>query len=110
MARVKNSIIAERRLRMLGLIYTRGGASGGCVASTKDLAETLSLSPMQMRGLMKSLSDAGLVRVVPRTYPNGGTAENAYFITPAGVEVLERGMRQDAGRGCVGRGACIDEA
>ena len=98
MARVKDSIIAERRLRMLGLIYARGGASGGCVASTKELARALGLSPMQMRSLMKSLCGGGLVRVVSRTYPNGGTAENAYFITPAGADALERGMRQDAGR------------
>lgn len=91
MARVKNSIIAERRLRMLGLIYERGGGAGGCVASTKELAQVLGLTTMQMRGLMKSLSEGGLVRVVGRTYPNGGTAENAYFVTPAGAEALKRG-------------------
>lgn len=107
MARVKDSVIAERRLRMLGLVSERGGGSDGCVASTKELARVLGLSPMQLRGLVKSLSDGGLVRVVPRTYPNGGTAENAYFVTPAGAEALERGdaagcrprpRRTDAGR------------
>lgn len=90
MARVKNSVIAERKLRILRLMYDRGGQSGGCVASTKELAEALGITTMQLRGLMKSLSDGGLVRVVGRTYPNGGTAENAYFVTPAGVEGLER--------------------
>lgn len=98
MARVKKSIIAKRRLRMLDLIHARGGESGGCVMAIKDLALVLGLSPMQTRGLMKSLSSDGLLRIVSRTYPNGGTAENAYFITPAGVEVLEREMRQDADR------------
>lgn len=98
MARVKNSVIIERKHCMLGLICARGGKTGGCVASTKDLAQALGLTPMQMRGLMKSLSDSGLVRIVPRTYPNGGTAENAYFITPAGAEVLKRAMHQDVSR------------
>lgn len=86
MARVKDSVIAERRQRMLRLIYENSQGASGCIASTRSLAEGLGLSPMQMRGLMKSLAGAGLVRVVPRTYPNGGTAENAYFLTPAGVE------------------------
>ena len=86
MARVKNSVIVERKQRMLRLIYENSQGTSGCIASTRSLAEGLGLSPMQMRGLMKSLVDAGLVRVVPRTYPNGGTAENAYFLTPAGIE------------------------
>lgn len=90
MARIKDSIIAERRLRVLGLIYDRRDQSGGYVASTKEMAQTLGITTMQLRGLMKSLSDGGLVRVMGRTYPNGGTAENAYFVTPAGVEGLER--------------------
>lgn len=106
MARVKNSIIIERKQCMLSLIYERGGKTGGCIASTKDLAEALDLTPMQMRGLMKSLSDSGMVRIVPRTYPNGGTAENAYFITPAGAEVLKRAMRQDVSRSRVAGRSC----
>lgn len=53
MARVKKSIIAKRRLRMLDLIRARGGESGECVVAIRDLALVLGLSPMQTRGLMK---------------------------------------------------------
>lgn len=110
MARVKESIIAERRLSMLGLILERGGGSFGYIASTKELAGALGLSPMQMRGVMKSLVAAGLVRVVGRTHPNGGTAENAYFVTPKGAKALERAPWLDPSRHRVEERLAGDEA
>ncbi|WP_101721115.1 hypothetical protein [Eggerthella timonensis] len=88
MARVKNSIIAERKLHALCFILLHQEESAGYIASTRDMAKSLGLSEAQLRGVKKSLVEAGLVRVVSRTYPNGGTAENAYFLTPAGIEAL----------------------
>lgn len=91
MGRVKSAVAYEHRLRVLREIGERCGAEG-CIASIKDLAAASGLAPTCARSSLRALVRAGLVRVVHRVYPDGGNAENAYFMTAAGAEALGRGQ------------------
>lgn len=91
MGRVKSHVAREHRLRVLRIIGESCGPEG-YVASIKDLAAASGLAPSCARSSLQALSGAGLVSVVHRARPDGGNAENAYFVTAAGAEVLERGQ------------------
>lgn len=94
MGRVKNAVAFKRRLCVLRTIAASCGAQG-CIASTKDLAAAVDLSPSCVRSSLRALIRAGHIHVVHRTYPDGGNAENAYFVTAAGAEVLKYGRWED---------------
>lgn len=90
--RVKNSVAHEHRLRLLRIIGDGCGAEG-CVASIKELAAAGGLTPACARSALRALVRTGLVRTVHRTYPDGGNAANAYFLTPEGTDELVRERR-----------------
>lgn len=90
MACVKRSIIQKRQVDLLAFFLEESQARGeGQVAiSLKAIAADRNLSPVQTRQAVASLKRAGYLEVIPRTMPNGGTAENAYRVTEAGRLVL----------------------
>lgn len=90
MARVKRSVIAERQMSMLMYLGGQASRCGRPFAqlSLRSICLALGLSKNQVRLALKALSETGLVHVEPRILPNGGTAENAYFITARGAYVL----------------------
>lgn len=89
MGRVRSAVACEHRQRVLRAIAAGSGAEG-YVASIKDLAVAVGLAPSCARSSLQALVRAGHVRVVRRTYPDGGNAANAYFVTSSGVEKLSR--------------------
>lgn len=85
----------ERRMRMLETLSRRGACREDVGLSNAALAASCGLTSEQARSVMRSLRKEGFVRVSARKLPNGGTAENAYRLTPAGLAALSD--MQDSG-------------
>lgn len=88
MPKVKMAVARERQTRVLGALCARGAAETAAELSIKAIAADTGLSFDQARSALRALKEAGRVQVAPRILPNGGTAENAYVVTPSGLEVL----------------------
>lgn len=90
MSRVKMVVAYERRERVLVALAARGADREGAVLSLRAIAADAGLSCSQARSALRALKESGHVRSTPRSLPNGGTAENAYRVTPVGLEALGR--------------------
>lgn len=90
MARVKRSVLVERQMKMLLYLKDEAVGCGKPFAqlSLREMSHALALSESQVRFCLRALADADLLRIEPRILPNGGTAENAYRITPKGAALL----------------------
>lgn len=83
MPKVKMAVARERRARVLAALRDRGADSCAVELSVRTLAEAAGLTYDQARSALRSLVAEGAVRALPRSLPNGGTAENAYVVEPA---------------------------
>lgn len=88
MPKVKMAVARERRARVLAALRDRGADSRAVELSVRTLAEASGLTYDQARSALRSLVAAGAVRALPRSLPNGGTAENAYRVTSKGCRAL----------------------
>ena len=82
---------------------SRGRPPRAC-ASIAALAAGAGLSKCQARRALSSLEAEGLLAVERRFRPDGGQAENAYRVTPAGRARLSRlaaSAQDDNPAGCV---------
>lgn len=91
MARVKQSVIAKRQVEVLAYLFEEAELRGGAAAplSLRTICASRGLSESQVRLILKTLKQEGLLEVQPRTLPNGGTAENAYLVTRQGRLALQ---------------------
>lgn len=94
MPKVKMAVARERRARVLAALRDRGADSRAVELSVRTLAEASGLTYDQARSALRSLVAAGAVRALPRSLPNGGTAENAYVVV-SGASTA--GSRADTG-------------
>lgn len=90
MPKVKMKVARARRACVLAALADRGADREGAVLSLRAIAAATGLSGTQARSALRALKESGHVRSTPRSLPNGGTAENAYRVTPAGLEALGR--------------------
>lgn len=90
MSRVKMEVARERRSRVLEWLHRNRDGSGRAVVSLRLLALETGLTYAQARSVVRHLAGEGLVEVEHRTLPNGGASDNAYALTDAGREALER--------------------
>lgn len=90
MPKVKMVEARDRRLRVLGCIRDERGADGRTVASYKMIGYATGLSSSQARSVVRYLRDSSLVSVEHRHRSDGGTDDNAYSLTLAGLAVLDR--------------------
>lgn len=90
MPKVKMEVARARRACVLAALADRGAGREGAVLSLRAVAADAGLSCSQARSALRALKESGHVRSTPRSLPNGGTAENAYRVTPVGLEALGR--------------------
>lgn len=90
MSRVKMDVARARRSRVLEWLHGNRDGSGRTVVSLRLLALETGLTYVQARSVMRYLVGEGLVLVEHRVLPNGGASDNAYALTDAGREALER--------------------
>lgn len=90
MPKVKMHVARKRRSMVLRYLVETAGADGCAVVSLRGIASATGLTLEQVRSCLGVLAREGYTVVVPRTNPDGGTAENAYFVTEKGRRALVR--------------------
>lgn len=99
MARVKRSVIFDRQIRMLSYLLDRSSpGERAAIASLRMISADSELSESQVRLILRKLRASDLVQVEAREMPNGGTAENAYRVTPRGRAMLDACVAAREGR------------
>ena len=77
--------VNETELAVLELVASRAGAPGGAAElGVAEVAEAAGVSAPTARRSLRSLEEAGLVRISARTAADGGRLANAYSLTPTG--------------------------
>lgn len=89
MPKVKTEVSRRREFLVLAFIAEHVKESEEAVLSLKDIAAGVDISAAATRGALHRLSKNGLIVTMPRYYPNGASAENAYLITQRGLELLQ---------------------
>lgn len=88
MAKVKMAVARKRRGIVLECLFREASGDGCVVVSLRKLVSASGLTHEQVRSCLSALEREGFMMVVPRTNPDGGTAENAYLITEKGRRAL----------------------
>lgn len=90
MAREKQAVIEKRKMDMLVYVLEQANLreSDVAVLSRRQLRSDNELTEGQVRLVLKKLEKEGLLEVRHRWHPNGGSAENAYYVTRKGLNSL----------------------
>ncbi len=90
MAREKQAVIDKRKMDMLVYMLRQASLEDGDVAvlSRRQLRADNGLSEGQVRLVLRKLEQEGLLEVRHRRQLNGGSAENAYYVTRKGLSSL----------------------
>lgn len=78
-----------RAVEVLACVSSRIDGAAGAVVSIMCVASETGLVFHQARAALQRLIRKGAIEATPRNYPNGGSAENSYRITPAGFALLD---------------------
>ena len=89
MPRVKESVSRAREVIVLDYVRSHLDGPEGAVISLMGIAHGTGLTVHQARAALRRLSRNGALSVVPRSYPNGASAENSYRLTESGFALLE---------------------
>ena len=88
MPKVKTEVSLRRELLVLICIGEHQGELGGAVLSLREIADQVGLTAAATRGALNRLARNGLVVAEHRSYPSGASAENSYYLTEEGAQML----------------------
>lgn len=86
MARTSNAVMEARKAALLAHLESLAESGEPPCPSYGELGESLGLTGGQVRRICRSLQKEGALRVEPRYLENGAQLENAYALTPSGMQ------------------------